>query len=254
MAPPTVDQLAKMIDHSVIDPFHTEQDLVNGIELAKDYHTGQFVTQPFRVKQARKLLEGTGINLQTFIGFPHGSDHTAIKVLQATTALEDGAQELDMVINLSALLSGDIEYVEQDIRAVVETAKVGDVSSLLLFQFPTNNIKSYGVVVKAIVEVFFLNDEQLTAAALAAERAGVGFIKTSTGTRPDEMHNVEHSVKLLRSILKPESVIKASGGCYTIEAILAYYKAGARRFGASETANILDAYSLLLDAGTTGLE
>ena len=90
--------------------------------------------------------------------------------------------------------------------------------------------------------------------ALAAERAGVGFIKTSTGTRPDEMSRVEHSVKTLRSVLKPETTIKASGGCYTIEAILAYYKVGARRFGASETAKILSAYASLLSTGETGLE
>ncbi|KAJ5634256.1 hypothetical protein N7528_002098 [Penicillium herquei] len=236
MSPPSVDELAKMIDHSIIDPFHTEKDLIDGIKLAKKYKTGQFVTQPFRVKQARSLLAGSDIKLQTFIGYPHGSDHTAVKVLEAKSALEDGVQELDMVVNLSALLSGDIEYVEKDIRAVVETAK------------------PYEVIVKGIVEVFFLNDEQLKAVALAAERAGVGFIKTSTGTRPDKVPDVEHSVRILRSILKPETIIKASGGCYTIEAILAYYKAGARRFGASETATILDTYGVMLNEGVTGLE
>ena len=104
------------------------------------------------------------------------------------------------------------------------------------------------------MEVFFLNDEQLIAAALADERSGVRLIKTSSGTRPDDVTNVEHSVKVLRSILKPETVIKASGGCYTIEAILMYYKAGARRFGASETAKILGACSLMIDAGTTWLD
>lgn len=124
MQPPTVEELAKLIDHSVIDPFHTEQDLIQGVALAKQYRTGQFVTQPFRVAQAKKLLDGSGIKLQTFVGYPHGSDHTEVKILQAKRALEDGVEELDMVINLSALLSGDIDYVEQDIRAIVETAKV----------------------------------------------------------------------------------------------------------------------------------
>lgn len=124
MTPPTVDELAKLIDHSIIDPFHTEQDLLDGIRVAKQYKTGQFVTQPFRIKEARKLLEGSGIKLQTFVGYPHGSDHTQVKVLEAKLALEDGVQELDIVINISALLSGDVEYVEKDIRAVVEIAKV----------------------------------------------------------------------------------------------------------------------------------
>ena len=104
MAPPSIEQLAKLINHSVIDPCPTEQDLVDGVKLAQEFNTGKFVTQPFRAKQARTLLEGTGIILQTFVGFPHGSDHTTIKVLQEKAALEDGDQELGMVINLSALL------------------------------------------------------------------------------------------------------------------------------------------------------
>jgi deoxyribose-phosphate aldolase len=133
MAPPTVDELANLIDHSIIDPFHTKRDLITGVELAKKYKTGQFVTQPFRVKQARALLKGTDIKLQTFVSLPHGSDHTAVKVLEAKMALEDGAQELDMVINISALLSGDIDYVEEDVRAVVEAAKVGATCILLIF-------------------------------------------------------------------------------------------------------------------------
>ncbi|KAJ0357472.1 hypothetical protein COL154_010090 [Colletotrichum chrysophilum] len=229
MSPPTVAELAKLIDHSVIDPFHTENDLREGVALAKKYKTGQFVTQPFRVKQARELLKGTDIKLQTFVGLPHGSDHTAVKVLQASLALEDGAQEIDMVINISALLSGDVKYVEEEIKAVVETAK-------------------------AIIEVFVLNDEQTKTAGLAAERAGVGFVKTSTGTKPDKVPDVERAVKVLRSVLKPTTVIKASGGCYTTDAIVTYYRAGARRFGAFETAKILEGYEELLLRGATGLE
>ncbi|KAI8310471.1 hypothetical protein K4K61_000546 [Colletotrichum sp. SAR11_59] len=210
MSPPTVAELAKLIDHSVIDPFHTENDLREGVALAKKYKTGQFVTQPFRVKQARELLKGTDIKLQTF--------------------------EIDMVINISALLSGDVKYVEEEIKAVVETAK------------------RYDVIVKAIIEVFFLNDEQIKTAGLAAERAGVGFVKTSTGTKPDRVPDVERAVKVLRSVLKPTTVIKASGGCYTTDAIVTYYRAGARRFGAFETAKILEGYEELLLRGATGLD
>ncbi|KAH6970576.1 deoxyribose-phosphate aldolase [Ilyonectria sp. MPI-CAGE-AT-0026] len=236
MAPLSVNELAKMIDHSIIDPYHTENDLINGIQLAKKYQTVQFVTQPFRVKQACQLLQGTSINLQTFIGLPDGSDRSEVKVFAAKNAPEDGAQELDMVINISALLSGDIDYVGEGVKTVVDTAK------------------PYGVIVKAILEVFFLNDEQVIQAALAAERAGAGFIKTSSGTKPDKVSDVEYKVRLLRSVLKPETVIKASGGCYTIDAIPTYYKAGARRFGASETAEIPDNYAKILESGTTGLK
>ena len=124
MAPPTVAELALMIDHSIIDPFHTDKDLEEGVALAKKYGTGRFVTQPFRVKTARQLLEGSNITLQTFVGFHGGNDHTEVKVLQAQRAIEDGAQELDMIINISALMSGDIDYVKQDVKAVVDVAKV----------------------------------------------------------------------------------------------------------------------------------
>ena len=215
-------ELASMIDHSIIDPNHTDSDMRAGIELAVARGAGRFTTQPFRVADAKRLLEGTGIKLQTYVGYPHGNDKPEVKRLQAKLALEDGVDELDMVINISALLSGDVDYVEQEVASVVSIAA------------------EYGVTVKAIIEVYFLNDEQIVAAALAAERAGATFIKTSTGTRPDRQDDVTHAVRLLRSVLQPNTIIKASGGVYNLDAVLAYYEAGARRFGTSETAAILD--------------
>ena len=202
-----------------------------GIELACEYRTGRFTTQPFRVKAARALLDGTGVALQTYVGFPHGNDVTEVKVLQARRALDDGVDELDMVINISALRSGDLMRVESDVREVVQAAA------------------PYGVTVKAILEVYFLTDEQKRAAALAAERAGAAFIKTSTGTRPDQRDSVAADIRLLRSVLKKETVVKASGGVYDLDAVLAYYDAGARRFGASETAAILEDLRTRLGAG-----
>jgi deoxyribose-phosphate aldolase len=227
----SVDDLASMIDHSIIDPNHTDDDMRAGIELACTYRTGRFTTQPFRVRRAKGLLEGTGIALQTYVGFPHGNDKTAVKVLQAKGALDDGVDELDMVINISALLSGDLGLVADDVRAVVETAA------------------PYGVTVKAILECYFLSSEQKRSAALAAEKAGVAFIKTSTGTRPDKQASIAADVRLFRGILKPETVIKASGGVYDLDAVLLYYEAGARRFGASETAVILEDLRSRLEAG-----
>lgn len=227
----SVDDLASMIDHSIIDPNHTEDDMRAGIELACRYRAGRFTTQPFRVKAAKRLLAGTGIALQTYVGFPHGNDKTEVKVLQAKGALDDGADELDMVINISALLSGDLGRVADDVRAVVETAA------------------PYGVTVKAILECYFLSAGQKKAAALAAEGAGAGFIKTSTGTRPDKQASIAADVRLFRGILRPETVIKASGGVYDLDAVLLYYDAGARRFGASETAAILEDLRSRLDAG-----
>ena len=227
----SVDELASMIDHSIIDPNHTEADMRAGIELACRYRTGRFTTQPFRVRAARQLLAGTGIALQTYVGFPHGNDVTAVKVLQAKTALDDGVDELDLVVNISALLSGNLSLVADDVRAVVAAA------------IP------YGVKVKAILECFFLTTGQKRAAALAAEEAGAAFIKTSTGTRPDQQASIAADVRLFRGILRPETVIKASGGVFDLDAVLLYYEAGARRFGASETAVILEDLRYRLEAG-----
>jgi deoxyribose-phosphate aldolase len=221
-----------MIDHSIIDPNHTEADMFAGIETAIKYRTGRFTTQPFRVKAAKKRLEGSGIALQTYVGFPHGNDHTATKVLQAHQALDDGADELDMVINISAFLSGDHAYVENDVRAIVEVAK------------------PYGVTVKGIIECFYLSRKQRLQAARIVEAAGAHFVKTSTGQRQDFQASIADDVKAMRAILKPETVIKASGGCYNLDALLLYYRSGARRFGASETANILEDLHVRIAAGT----
>jgi deoxyribose-phosphate aldolase len=228
----TVDQLAAMIDHSIIDPNHTEADMHAGIDLALRYKAGRFTTQPFRVKAARRRLEATGIKLQTYVGFPHGNDHTATKLLQARQALDEGVDELDMVINLSAFLSGDVGYVEDDIRAIVELAR------------------PFGVTVKGIIECFYLTRPQRLSAARIVEAAGVAFVKTSTGQRPDMQASIAEDVRTLRSLLKPETTIKASGGCFNLDAILLYYRNGARRFGASETATILEDLRDRIAAGT----
>ncbi|WP_018897664.1 deoxyribose-phosphate aldolase [Rhizobium sp. 2MFCol3.1] len=229
----TVDALASMIDHSIIDPNHTEADMIAGIESAIEYRAGRFTTQPFRVKAAKKRLDGKGIALQTYVGFPHGNDYTATKVLQAQQALDDGVDELDMVINISAFLSGDVGYVEDDIRAIVSLAK------------------PYKVTVKGIIECFYLTREQRIAAARIVEAAGADFVKTSTGQRADMQASIAEDVREMRSVLKPETIIKASGGCFNLDAILLYYRNGARRFGASETANILNDFRARTKAGLT---
>ncbi|MFV0332647.1 MAG: deoxyribose-phosphate aldolase [Tropicimonas sp.] len=217
-----VEELAAMIDHSIIDPNHTEADMHEGIDVALKYRTGRFTTQPFRVMAARKRLDGTGIALQTYVGFPHGNDHTATKRLQARQALDEGVDELDMVINISAFLSGDHAHVEDDIRAVVEEAA------------------PFGVSVKGIIECFYLTRPQRLEAAKLVEAAGAAFVKTSTGQRPDMQASIAEDLRAMRAILKPETTVKASGGCFNLDALLLYHACGARRFGASETATILE--------------
>lgn len=227
-----VDDLAAMIDHSIIDPNHTEADMYAGIDVALKYQTGRFTTQPFRVKAARKRLEGSGVALQTYVGFPHGNDHTETKLLQARQALDDGVDELDMVMNISAFLSGDSGYVERDICAIVEAAE------------------PFGVSVKGIIECHYLTREQCLEAAKLVETAGAAFVKTSTGQRPDMQASIAGDVRAMRAVLRPETTIKASGGCFNLDALLLYHDCGARRFGASETANILDDLGRRIANGT----
>ncbi|GFZ46569.1 hypothetical protein JCM24511_03789 [Saitozyma sp. JCM 24511] len=236
MAPPTVEQLCKMFDNSVLFANATEADMIHGIEETKKYKCGVFVTQPFRVKQAVKLLEGTGIPVQCWVSLPHGLDTTTTKVSIAKQALEEGAGELDMVVNISALKSGDWEYVEQDLRAVVETAK------------------PYNVVVKAIIEVFWLTDEEITKVCKTAVKAGCGFIKTSSGYRVDDPDRIEHAIKLIRAAVGPNIGIKASGATWSLENILRYLKVGATRFGVGPAEKLVEEYKVKLKEGTTGLE
>lgn len=228
----SVSELAAMIDHSIIDPFHTETDMEEGIDLAIRYGAGRFTTQPFRVKAARKRLEGTGVALQTYVGFPHGNDHTATKILQARQALDEGVNELDMVINISAFLSGDFDYVQDDVRTIVDLAA------------------PYDVTVKGIIECFYLDRPQRLHAARIVEAAGAAFVKTSTGQRADMQASIAEDCRAMRAALKPATTIKASGGCFNLDAILLYWKNGARRFGASETAAILDDLRDRIAAGT----
>jgi deoxyribose-phosphate aldolase len=227
-----VDELAAMIDHSIIDPNHTETDMYAGIDLALKYRVGRFTTQPFRVKAAKRRLDGSGVALQTYVGFPHGNDHTATKLVQARRALDEGVDELDMVINISAFLSAEHRYVEDDVRAIVELAR------------------PYRVTVKGIIECYYLARPQRLQAAKLVEAAGAAFVKTSTGQRPDMQAAIAEDITAMRAVLKPETTIKASGGCFNLDAILLYHRCGARRFGASETANILEALRDHIAAGT----
>ena len=228
----TVNELASMIDHAIIDANATEADMNAGIDLALKYQTATFVTQPFRVKAAKKRLAGTKVGLQTTVGFPFGHDHTATKVFQARLALDEGVDELDLVTNISAMRSGEFALYEDDIRAIVEVAK------------------PYNVGVKGIIECFYLTRAERMQAALLVEKAGGAFVKTSTGQRPDHQASIAEDCRQMRAILRPETVVKASGGCFNLDALLLYWKAGARRFGASETANILEDLRARIAAGT----
>ncbi|MHB1417312.1 MAG: deoxyribose-phosphate aldolase [Chloroflexota bacterium] len=225
----TVEEFAQMIDHSVLLPSQTERDFEAGVEIVRKYRTKCMVPKAYQAVRAKDLLQGSGVRLCIAIGFPQGLNLPEVKRFEAETVLKQGAVELDMVVNISALKSGQYEFVEQDIAGVVEVAK------------------AYNAPVKAILETSLLTREEKIAGAQIAERAGAMFVKTSTGNQPGGA-TVE-DIRLLRETLGPNVVVKASGYVTNIDQALALYEAGARRFGTGYTVDILEGLRKKLAAG-----
>ncbi len=216
----TYEQLAKVIDHSLLKPELTESDVIAGCELAKRYHVASVCAKPCDVKLAAKLLAGSDVAVGTVIGFPHGNSTTAIKVAEAKQALADGAVELDMVINIGALRGGKNDYVCDEIRAVVEVAHAA------------------GALVKVIMENAYLTREEKITGCQLAEQAGADFVKTSTDFAPTGA-TVE-DIRLMRASVGPQVQVKAAHGVRTLQALLDVIDAGATRCGATATAAMLD--------------
>jgi deoxyribose-phosphate aldolase len=218
----SVDDLAQMIDHSILLPDQSDKDLVEGVAIARKYRVKCVVPKPFQTARAKQLLEGSEVRLCIPVGFPQGLNLPEVKRREAELALQQGAEELDMVINISALKSGQYEFVEHDIDGVVEVAK------------------RYGAAVKVILETCLLTEEEKIAACRIAERAGATFVKTSTATQPGGA-TVE-DIRLLRATVSSRVVVKASGYLTDIDKVLVMYEAGARRFGTSYTVDILEGF------------
>ena len=219
----TYDQLAKTIDHSLLKPELTTQEVVAGCELARRYHVASVCVKPCHVSLAAAELKGSDVHVGTVIGFPHGSSTTTIKVAEARQAMQDGAVELDMVINIGELRSGHERYVRDEIRAVVTEAH------------------ARGALVKVIFENAYLTGEEKIRACRLTEEAGADFVKTSTGFAPTGA-TVE-DIRLMRANVSDRLQVKAAHGVRTLDAVLAMIDAGATRIGATATASILDEFS-----------
>jgi deoxyribose-phosphate aldolase len=221
----TYEQLAKVIDHSLLRPELAEEDVVAGCALAASYHTATVCVKPCHVRLAKDLLKDSDVIVSTVVGFPHGSSLTAIKVAEAQQAILDGALELDMVLNIGQLRSGKLEYVREDIRAVCELAH------------------AQGVKVKVILENAYLTDEQKVLACMLSEEAGADWVKTSTGFAPSGA--TLEDLRLMRRSVSPKVQVKAAGGVRTLPALLDVIDTGATRCGATATAAILDEFKRL---------
>jgi len=215
----TVEQLAKTIDHSLLKPELTEQDVIEGCRLARQYDVASVCVRPCDVPLAVSEMRGSDVKVGTVVGFPHGGSTTATKVFEAREALANGAQELDMVINIGALRSGRYGYVENDIRAVVEAA-------------------GEGIIVKVILENCYLTDEEKVKACQLAEAAGAHFVKTSTGFAASGA--TLEDLRLMRASVGPQVQVKAAHGVRSVETALQVIEVGVTRFGATQTEHILE--------------
>lgn len=226
----TYTDISKMIDHSLLKPTLTVNDLAEGIQLALDYEVASVCILPYYLKRCAEMLAGSAVKASTTIGFPHGGHTTAIKRVEALQALEDGCEELDMVVNISQVLSGNWEYVRDDIAAVIEPAHEA------------------GQKVKVIFENCYLEETHKVKLCEICSELGADWVKTSTGygtggaTMEDLQLMVEHT---------PENVqVKAAGGVRTFEKLLEVRALGVTRIGASATATILDQCKAVLAGGT----
>jgi deoxyribose-phosphate aldolase len=218
----TERQLAKTIDHSLLRPELDDDFVSDGCRLAAEYHVASVCVRPTDVERAAELLSGTDVAVGTVVGFPHGSVTTAAKVFEARAALDAGATELDMVIDIGALKSGRDDRVAADIGAVVEVAHPA------------------GAIVKVILENAYLTDDEKVRGCRLAENAGADFVKTSTGFAPGGATHAD--LALMRSAVSDHVQVKAAGGVRTLDELLAVMALGVTRIGATQTKPILEEY------------
>lgn len=216
----TYEQIAKMIDHSLLNPVLTDEEMEQGCRIAREYNVASVCIKPYYLKRCAQILEGSSVRPSTTIGFPHGGHTTSIKVAEAKQALDDGGIELDMVVNIGKVLSGDWAYVRDDVRAVVEVTH------------------ERGGIVKVIFENCYLQDEHKIRLCEICAEVGADFVKTSTGFGTGGA-TIE-DLRLMRKHSPPHVQVKAAGGVRTLDALLEVRAIGVTRAGATQTVAILE--------------
>lgn len=211
-------KLNKYIDHTLLKPDASQEQIETLIEEAKKYDFASVCVNPTWVNFAAQALKATDVKVCTVIGFPLGANTPELKAFETSDAIQNGANEVDMVINIGALKSRNFDLVERDIRAVVEAAK--------------------GTLVKVIIETCLLTDDEKVRACQLAQKAGADFVKTSTGFSTGGATVAD--VALMRKTVGPDMGVKASGGARSYEDALAFIKAGATRIGASSGVAIME--------------
>jgi len=216
----TLRQVAKTIDHALLRPDMTRDEVREGCEVALKYDVASVCCKPADVAFCAEILKGSDVHVGTVVGFPHGNSTTATKVFETKQVVADGATEIDVVINIGWLKSGMFDEVRDEIAAVVAAAS--------------------GNQVKVILENAYLTKDEIVKACQLCEAAGADYVKTSTGFAPTGA--VLEDVKLMRASVSPKVEVKSAGGVKTLDALLAFMEAGVKRSGASGTAAMLDEF------------
>lgn len=225
-----VSELAKMIDHSILNPMMTDADLIRECAVAKKYNVASVCVKPYAVRKAVELLKASDVEVGCVIGFPHGNSSIAVKVYETEQACNDGATEIDMVINIGKALGGDWDYVEKEIKAVTDTCHQNRAIVKVIFE--TDYVKKEADKIK-LCEI--------------CTRVGADFVKTSTGygflKQPNGDYNYTGAtiddIKLMRKHSGPKVQVKCAGGVRTLDDLLKMKEAGASRSGATATEAML---------------
>lgn len=223
----TYEGLAKMIDHSLLRPELTDEQVEQGCALAARYHVATVCVRPSDLEQAVRYLQGSDVLPTTVAGFPHGDSTTAVKLYEVRDVLRRGAREVDIVLNIGKLISRQFQYVELEL---LQAAKACHES---------------GAILKVIFENAYLTEELKVIACRICNRVEADFVKTSTGFASSG--STLEDLKLMRQYAQSRVRVKAAGGVRTLEAALQVHAAGADRFGATQTAAILDDWKAVLE-------
>ena len=214
------EEIAKMIDHSLLKPNLTDEEIVQGCRIAHEYNVATVCVRPGDVKMVKEVLKESEVMVTTVIGFPHGTTTTNTKLEETKEAIQNGAVELDLVLHIGKLKSGNYEYVKEEIEKITRYAH-------------SKNVK-----IKVIFENCYLSDQEKIKACEICNQVNVDWVKTSTGYGTGGAE--EKDLKLMRKHCKPEIQIKAAGGVRTLERAIEMKKIGCTRIGASATVDILE--------------
>lgn len=222
----TYEDLARMIDHSLVRPELSEDDIAEGCRVAREYNVASVTVRPSDVDLAVKWMEGSGVPVGSVVGFPHGSSTTPVKLYEARDLLRRGVKEIDMVVNIGKLISRQFQYVESELLQMAKACH------------------DQGAILKVIFETAFLAHDHKIILCKICNRTEVDFVKTSTAFAPSG-YTLE-DLRLMRSRCVPEVGVKAAGGVRTLEKAFEVYNVGCSRFGATATVSILEDWKALL--------